>query len=42
MVHLAGHLLPFLKGLLANRQLVSVFPGSKEFLVLAVRFGGVA
>src|ERR1051325_972667 len=41
MLLLAGHLLPFPKSLLANRQLVSVLPDSEEFLVLAARFGQI-
>src|SRR6266849_7732102 len=41
MLLLAGHLLPFVKCLLANRQLVSVLPDSEEFLVLAARPGEV-
>src|SRR5919108_1930667 len=37
MLLLAGHLLPFKKCLLANRQVVSVLPDLEEFLVLFAR-----
>src|SRR6266403_2473200 len=41
MLLLAGHLLPLVKCLLANRQVVSILPDSEDFLVLAARPGEV-
>ena len=41
MLVLARHLLPFMKRLLANGQVIGVLPDSEEFLVLAARLGEV-